>query len=521
MPTRVLQIDDTNAQMSAGGGSSLSLKLVEPPHSTQTEYACLSHCWGKLGPVKTTKASKLQFLQCVPWDVLPRSFQEAISFAHMLNIRYLWIDSLCIIQDDPDDVEREIRQMCRIYEGAVVTLAITKSHIPSEGCFSTLSPESAGYEMPVPATFDWSAAVVREVFDHAHAVSSYENPPPGKAPLLSRGWVLQERILSRRVLHFTAEELAFECVTARCCECERDPHEMPGFKSTMSQAVETDDRDGLYLKWRALVERYTNLDLTFETDRLPAIAGLAEKFERRLNDRYFYGTWAGNLLESLNWLSFIPIRRDRRPAAPSWSWAAASSTDDNDDDDDDDVVGDDDDDDDDDDNVCGDADANANDADDNVGGDADANANDGDDDDDKDDDDDGDDWGGCPRSLDYDGYSGNLGRRGVGGRGHRNITMRGSGRSRLNFTMMTIWTHAICLWQNKRGWLVQAAVVIEASARTTCALAEDPRAAPVKPTVPQPTMPTLDEDACQPRRRHPESVSRMETIGTALQAYLS
>lgn len=325
MPTRVLQIDDTNTPMSAGGGSSLSLKLVEPPHSTQTEYACLSHCWGKLGPVKTTKASKLQFLQCIPWDVLPRSFQEAISFAHMLNIRYLWIDSLCIIQDDPDDVEREIRQMCRIYEGAVVTLAITKSHMPSEGCFSTLSPESAGYEIPVPATFDWPAAVVREVFDHAHAVSSYNNPPPGKAPLLSRGWVLQERILSRRVLHFTAEELAFECVTARCCECERDPHEMPGFKSTMSQAVETDDRDGLYLKWRALVERYTTLDLTFETDRLPAIAGLAEKFERRLNDRYFYGTWAGNLLESLNWLSFIPIRRDRRPATPSWSWAAASS----------------------------------------------------------------------------------------------------------------------------------------------------------------------------------------------------
>lgn len=98
---------------------------------------------------------------------------------------------------------------------------------------------------------------------------------------------------------------------------------MPGFKATVTQELQKDSREALYSKWRMPVERYTNMDLTFESDRLPAISGLTTKFESRLQDGYFHGIWAGNLLPGLNWLSFTPVQRAQKPSAPSWSWASA------------------------------------------------------------------------------------------------------------------------------------------------------------------------------------------------------
>ncbi|SPN96548.1 uncharacterized protein DNG_00071 [Cephalotrichum gorgonifer] len=214
-----------------------------------------------------------------------------------------------------------------IYQGASLTAAVTKSSEPSQGCFTHLLPRFRGYALQPPANSTFPLITVREVLPHDHSQHGYMIPDREKVPLLFRGWVLQERLLSRRILQFTSEELGWECLTSRSCECDRDPHGTPGFKEGVSLAINTGSPAELYPQWSSLVEQYTTMGLTFLGGRLPAIAGLAAKFQHRLDDTYVSGVWAGNVHESLSWIVLDPpvrIQASSQPAAPSWSWASST-----------------------------------------------------------------------------------------------------------------------------------------------------------------------------------------------------
>ncbi|KAI0752520.1 heterokaryon incompatibility protein-domain-containing protein [Daedaleopsis nitida] len=298
------------------GEDNLQIRLVDYTPD-QGEYACLSHCWGTAGPLKTTAATKKAFEACIPWSALPKSFQETIRFTFNAGISDIWIDSLCIVQDDSNDKVRQIPLMGEIYEGAVLTLAVTRSRDPSEGCFSTIKPRYSGYVVTLPSGSTLPPLVVREAFAHDYSQHGYKAPDRDKVPLLFRGWVFQERLLSRRVLHVTAEELGWECLTSRRCECRCDPHPVPGFKEDVSQALTLGDPDALYPRWRALLEQYTTMDLTYHDDRLPAIEGLARKFQQRLGEGYVHDVWDRHLHESLSWMVLRPPHRTEKPAAPS------------------------------------------------------------------------------------------------------------------------------------------------------------------------------------------------------------
>jgi hypothetical protein len=102
-------------------------------------YACLSHCWGNdpLSILRTTTITLEAFQTLIPWRDLPGTFRDAINFTYRLGLRYLWIDSLCIVQDSILDWRHEGSLMAEIYESAHVTLAATKASNPTEGCFST------------------------------------------------------------------------------------------------------------------------------------------------------------------------------------------------------------------------------------------------------------------------------------------------------------------------------------------------------------------------------------------------
>jgi hypothetical protein len=99
-------------------------------------YICLSHCWGKSQHI-TTELSTLSARKAkITWNELPKNFQNAIVFTRGLHIRYIWIDSLCIIQNDPTDWSKQASKMPEIYENAYVTLAATFSSDSSTGCFT-------------------------------------------------------------------------------------------------------------------------------------------------------------------------------------------------------------------------------------------------------------------------------------------------------------------------------------------------------------------------------------------------
>jgi hypothetical protein len=130
LPSRVLdlvKLDQTS-----------TIKLLETG-GMRGEYVCLSHCWGNAQLI-TTERKTLELRKAgIPWDALSKTFQDAIVFTRCLQVRYLWIDSLCIIQDDQDDWRREAANMASIYENAWLTIAATKSSGGAGGCFSVAS----------------------------------------------------------------------------------------------------------------------------------------------------------------------------------------------------------------------------------------------------------------------------------------------------------------------------------------------------------------------------------------------
>ncbi|KAF7674450.1 hypothetical protein GT037_007210 [Alternaria burnsii] len=207
LPTRVLDLrpdaDDMNVRLITTQG-------------LNARYACLSHRWGRSAALQTLKCNYVSHTQGIGWDMLPKTFLEATLIAQDLGLRYLWIDSLCIIQDDEDDKSHEIAAMSSIYTNSYITIAATHSESSMHGCYSTGSLHHQDY--PLSSSKQRNASVigpdlyVREEIAHI-------GEERATTPLLKRGWVCQERLLSPRVLHFCEKELVWECQESSTCQC--------------------------------------------------------------------------------------------------------------------------------------------------------------------------------------------------------------------------------------------------------------------------------------------------------------
>ncbi|KAK4458532.1 heterokaryon incompatibility protein-domain-containing protein, partial [Cladorrhinum samala] len=194
MPRRVLKISQD--------GNKVRLHLTR---GEAAPYLTLSHCWGSTGPLQTTTANIGKHLYDIPVGTLPRLFLDAVTLTARLGYQYLWIDSLCIIQDSPGDWDREASLMAAIYTHSILTIAA--SHAPSSASSLVSSLSSTAIEI---ASFTV----------HAHLATKHlpRLPNPTTFPLLTRGWVYQERLLSRRVVHFGPDELAWECHSGIQCQ---------------------------------------------------------------------------------------------------------------------------------------------------------------------------------------------------------------------------------------------------------------------------------------------------------------
>lgn len=299
-------------------------------------YACLSHCWGKSQIITTKEANLLSYQQGIPFSILPKTFQEAIIVALRLGVSYIWIDSLCIIQDSAEDWSSESKEMAGIYGNAAFTIAASKAHGPQDGCFSVAPTQHIGKDFEVTDA-DTGAAItvfVRKPIDH------------NVLPLLKRGWVFQERFLSKRVLHFTNEEIVWECKECTTCECT---HALTAWsagdsldsKARYHSSLRSASRATLDDTWRSMVAKYSGLNLTFEKDIFPALSGLAQDMEkygmtshrfhsypwRSSEPEYFAGTWLHGLPIDLLWRinTSLHAPRPRQWRAPSWSWASTVS----------------------------------------------------------------------------------------------------------------------------------------------------------------------------------------------------
>lgn len=321
MPTRVIDIDSSGAKDAA--------KLLETSDETRDSYIALSYCWGvgKKGYV-TTKANLAERKHDgFEVKVLPRTIRDAIELARRLRIRYLWVDGICICQDDAADWDTESRIMGRVYANAYLTISATGVDDSERGLFF---PRTARKTLRLPFTAQGITGTVvmstlplnKEYFKKFHVEMFNE-------PLTDRAWCFQERILSRRILHFTKSQMYFECLQGtfgedgltlpyRSTHIGKDTVVMsaPGERSTRNM------EDAL-LQWTDLLHRYGARKLTYPSDKLPALSAIAEIHQRLLDDEYVAGLWKRSILEGLCWSS----PRSSQPLgltaakyrAPSWS----------------------------------------------------------------------------------------------------------------------------------------------------------------------------------------------------------
>lgn len=229
-----------------------------------------------------------------------------------LGYRHLWIDALCIIQDDENDWRREALQMPRIYQDAFCTLAAAGSDSSTGGLFVARG-NTPLESVAIPYTPEGSAAS-SGVFFISHWHDHLEERVQ-QSTWNSRGWVLQERTLSRRTILFAKGQTFFECARQALAEDGRD-HMQTRYGNTPSTQTEE-------WRWCLLVEEYTRRSLKEPKDKLYAILGLAENAAHRANKTYCAGLWCENLQLHVLWYSWegtMEVLNFQR--APSWSWAA-------------------------------------------------------------------------------------------------------------------------------------------------------------------------------------------------------
>ncbi|KAK5657154.1 hypothetical protein OQA88_3211 [Cercophora sp. LCS_1] len=243
------------------------------------EYAALSYCWGENLPLCTTTDVLAQFTQEIPSDLMPATFADAMKITRALGIPYIWIDALCIVQDDSEDWQREAAVMNKVYGGCQLTIAASQSRDSATGCFPVLDQDFINQDV----SFRAHNRLIRFYYDDVRI-------RPGSGNTLSaRAWALQEQI----------------------------PREPP---QTPASALR------LRIRWEKIVENYSERLLTYERDRVPAVAGVIQSFASVMpNNESILGLWRATLARDMAW-SRLSVRVQERglgdPALPSWTWLA-------------------------------------------------------------------------------------------------------------------------------------------------------------------------------------------------------
>ena len=320
LPTRLLEIKYTNYTP--------TVRVIETRGQSleRSSYIALSYCWGKAIFPTLRIDNEKQCKDGVPFLTLPRTIQDAIWIAGWFRVQYLWIDSLCILQDSQADWARESYKMRSVYKNSTLTIAATGAIDPSIGCFRNRRPELI--EPIKVRALDGTTN-----YKIAFSVDMWTNAIHG-SPLSKRAWAFQERMLSPRVLHFGESQMLWECNEMDACETcpggideHRSDGPEPAIEVARKRLPRRADLDFLGQVWRPLVQSYTRGALTRFSDKPVAISGIADE-AHSYGRTYAAGLWREDIERQLLW-QVSHHRKDSphsctRPAytyvAPSWSW---------------------------------------------------------------------------------------------------------------------------------------------------------------------------------------------------------
>ncbi|KEY74393.1 hypothetical protein S7711_07299 [Stachybotrys chartarum IBT 7711] len=313
-PTRLLQLGATLKDT--------QVTLVEPAPGTRGHYVALSYCWGGYERLRCMSWNKEMLKHGFQSSQLPQTLQDAVSLTIRLGLRYIWIDSLCIVQDDEVDWERESGRMSDVYGGAYLTIAAASSPSAETG-FLTQRAMPETLRIPIEDEYGEPAFVcLQDVLRSGFHGGRLE-------PWTARGWTLQEELLSSRLIVYTKQELQWTCLSCSRCECDGP---IPEFAATNTPLRRLSSAQDAFRMWQRHVVEYSTRCLSFPSDKLPAMAGLAQFFHKIVGCAYVAGLWLDNLIDDLTWCRQGPLHESPVEAtpttyrAPSWSWASVDGS---------------------------------------------------------------------------------------------------------------------------------------------------------------------------------------------------
>lgn len=308
------------------------------------DYVALSYCWGDaqepeiakaLEMAKTTRANVQDRHRKIELSQLPQTIIDAIKVTRSLGLAYLWVDALCIIQDDPDDCATEIAKMSSVYQGSTLTISAASARDTREGFLGDRDlPRAYGDLFQLPYCHRHGDDVVRG----SMLLSQHPIRDMYQEPIDERAWTMQEHILPLRLIRFGSKQTTWKCPTLHdnidgggsprpinkdTSFSVDEPHRVSEVQSMIERFGESGIPATLD-SWLESISEYTNRKLSNPSDKLPACAALAENFANILSwgsSDYLAGLWKHDIEAQLLWFRPEGIKSERF-SSPTWSWAS-------------------------------------------------------------------------------------------------------------------------------------------------------------------------------------------------------
>lgn len=345
LPTRVIDVGDLKEN-----GPKPQLFISK---KASGQYIALSHRWSKDIATKLQSDNLSRYQKGLPVNDMPPTFQDAIEVTRQLGFRYLWIDSLCIIQDDEADWSYESRKMGTIFEEASCTIAAVDAvddNGVDHGLFLPRDTDPLSVKLTIPykkvplrelsqrvfkthtSVYVWKMRWLRElptmktcdkntITIRPRIVSSWRRVP--RSNWHQRGWVLQERLLSRRLIYYSKNKLSWSCFTESGEEEGGDPKQPARFSLL---PLRRGSDDPIFPIWERIISDYQRCQLTFSKDRLAAVGGISVRVEAHFSCKIYAGILfhsPHDAAENLLWYaSKAPLQAFNEFHAPSWTWIA-------------------------------------------------------------------------------------------------------------------------------------------------------------------------------------------------------